>query len=69
MKQAGQIMLVRFPQADREAGNRRPALLLGQLPGDDDDWLLGMISSPTRHSTPKSMRASKHMPPTSLKAV
>ncbi len=49
MKQAGQIVLFRFPRADLEEGKLRPALLLGKLPGDYDDWLICMISSQTRH--------------------
>ncbi len=32
MKQAGQIVLFRFPQTDLEEGKLRPALLLGRLP-------------------------------------
>ena len=47
MKQAGQIVLFRFPQADLEEGKFRPALLLGKLPGDYDDWLICMISIQT----------------------
>ncbi len=49
MKQAGQVVLFRFPQTDLEAGKPRPALLLGRLPGDYDDWLICMISSQIRH--------------------
>jgi mRNA interferase MazF len=49
MKQAGQIILFRFSQTDLEEGKLRPALLLGKSPGDYDDWLIGMISSPARH--------------------
>jgi len=49
MKRAGQIVLFRFPQTDLEAGKLRPALLLGRLPGEYDDWLVCMISSQTRH--------------------
>jgi mRNA interferase MazF len=30
-------------------GKLRPALLLGKLPGEYDDWLICMISSQTRH--------------------
>jgi hypothetical protein len=33
MKQAGQIVVFRFPQTDLEEGKLRPALLLGRLPG------------------------------------
>ena len=49
MKQAGQIVLFRFPHADLEEGRLRPALLLGRLPGEYDDWLICMISSQVRH--------------------
>ncbi len=52
MKRAGQVVLFRFPQADLEAGKLRPALLLGRLPGDHDDWLICMISSQIRHCVP-----------------
>jgi mRNA interferase MazF len=53
MKQAGQIILFRFPQADMEEGKLRPALLLGRLPGEYDDWLICMISSQMRHYVPE----------------
>jgi len=49
MRQAGQIVLFRFPQTDLEEGKLRPALLLGRLPGEYDDWLICMISSQTCH--------------------
>lgn len=49
MKQAGQVVLFRFPRTDLEEGKLRPALLLGRLPGEYDDWLLCMISSQIRH--------------------
>ena len=39
MKQAGQVVLFRFPHADLEEGKLRPALLLRRLPGEYDDWL------------------------------
>ena len=45
MKQAGQIVLFQFPQTNVVPGKLRPALLLGQLPGPYDDWLICMISS------------------------
>jgi mRNA interferase MazF len=48
MKQAGQVVVFRFPQTDFEEGKLRPALLLGKLPGEYDDWLICMISSQTR---------------------
>ena len=40
MKEAGQVVVFRFPQTDLEKGKLRPALLLGTLPGDYDDWLI-----------------------------
>jgi len=49
MKQAGQVVLFRFPQTDLGEGKLRPALLLGKLPGEYDDWLICMISSQIRH--------------------
>jgi mRNA interferase MazF len=52
MKQAGQVVLFRFPHADLEAGKLRPAVLLGQLPGEYDDWLICMISSQLHHYIP-----------------
>lgn len=53
MKQAGQIVLFRFPQTDLEAGKLRPALLIGKTPSEYDDWLMCMISSQTRHYLPE----------------
>jgi len=52
MKQAGQIVLFRFPQTDLEEGKLRPALLLARLPDEYDDWLICMISSQIRHCVP-----------------
>jgi len=34
-------------------GEQYTALLLGQLPGDYDDWLICMISSQTHHYIPQ----------------
>ena len=48
MKRAGQVVVFRFPQTDLEVGKLRPALLLGKLPGNYDDWLICMISSQIR---------------------
>ena len=53
MKQAGQVVLFRFPHADLEEGKLRPALLLRRLPGEYDDWLTCMISSQVRHYIPE----------------
>lgn len=52
MRNAGDIVLFRFPQTDLAEGKLRPALLLGKLPGEYDDWLTCMISSQTRHYFP-----------------
>jgi mRNA interferase MazF len=49
MKQAGQVVLFKFPQTDLEQGKLRPALLISKLLGDYDDWLICMISSQTHH--------------------
>ena len=48
MKQAGQIVIFRFPQTDLQEGKLRPALLLGKLPGEFDDWPICMVSSQSR---------------------
>jgi mRNA interferase MazF len=47
MRQAGQIVLFKFPQTNLDYSKPRPALLLGRLPGQYDDWLISMISSKT----------------------
>lgn len=49
MKAAGQIVLLRFPQTNIGMGKLRPTLLLRQLPGAYDDWLVCMISSQLHH--------------------
>jgi len=53
MKQAGQIVLFKFPQTDLQERRLRPALLLGKLPGSYNDWLVCMISSQIRHTIPE----------------
>ncbi len=45
--------MFRFPQADLGEGKLRPALLLGKLPGEYDDWLLCMVSSQLWHKVPE----------------
>ena len=47
MRQAGQIVLFKFPQTNLDYSKLRPALLIGRLPGKYDDWLISMISSKT----------------------
>jgi len=45
MIREGQIVLFRFPYADHTEGKLRPALVIRQLPGAYEDWLICMISS------------------------
>ncbi|MEE9118915.1 MAG: type II toxin-antitoxin system PemK/MazF family toxin [Calditrichia bacterium] len=45
MIREGQIVLFRFPYADHKEGKLRPALVIRQLPGAYEDWLICMISS------------------------
>lgn len=49
MNQPGHVVLFRFSQTDLEEGKLRPALLLGKLPGEYDDWLMCMISTQLWH--------------------
>jgi mRNA interferase MazF len=48
MIQDGQVVLFTFPQTDQELGKLRPALVMRQLPGGHDDWLVCMISTRIR---------------------
>ncbi|HMQ54539.1 MAG TPA: type II toxin-antitoxin system PemK/MazF family toxin [Anaerolineae bacterium] len=48
----GDIILIRFPQTDLQAGKLRPALILAIAPGPYADLLLAMISSRTYQSIP-----------------
>ena len=41
----GQIVLFEFPKTDQVVGKLRPALIIRQLPGQYNDWLVCMISS------------------------
>ena len=50
MKRAGQIVLFPFPRTDLGEGKPRPALLLGRLPGEYDDWLIWWRSDSTTAS-------------------
>ncbi len=45
MIKEGQIVLFRFPQTDQSTGRARPALVLRQLPGPYDDWMICMVST------------------------
>jgi len=41
----GQVVLFKFPRTDLQEGKLRPALILRELPGKFNDWLICMISS------------------------
>jgi mRNA interferase MazF len=47
----GQVVLLRFPQADLVEGKLRPVLLLARVPGRHGDWLACMLSSQLHHAT------------------
>jgi mRNA interferase MazF len=48
----GDIVLVRFPQTDLEAGKLRPALVVALSPGRHSDALLAMITSRIHRTVP-----------------
>jgi len=41
----GDIVLIRFPRTDLQAGKLRPALVVALVPGRHNDWLIAAISS------------------------
>lgn len=43
----GEVVILPFPQTDLQAGKRRPALVVADLPGDD--LILCQITSQSRH--------------------
>jgi mRNA interferase MazF len=49
----GDIVLIRFPQADLQTGKLRPALIIAIAPGRHADLLLSLISSRTHQATPQ----------------
>jgi PemK-like, MazF-like toxin of type II toxin-antitoxin system len=49
MKECGQIVLFKFPHTEQSDAKLRPALLIGKLPGNFNDWLICMISTQLRH--------------------
>lgn len=49
----GDIVLIRFPQADLQRGKLRPALILAVAPGHHADLLLALISSRTYQAVPQ----------------
>jgi len=40
-----QVVLFRFPQTNQSVGKLRPALVIRDVPGPHEDWLICMISS------------------------
>lgn len=48
----GDIVLLRFPQADLEAGKLRPALVVAVAPGRHPDVLLSLITSRAYQEAP-----------------
>lgn len=49
---SGQIVIFRFPQTDLIVGKMRPALLIANLPSNQNDWLVCMISSQLHQTVP-----------------
>ncbi|MEA3396469.1 MAG: type II toxin-antitoxin system PemK/MazF family toxin [Chloroflexota bacterium] len=49
----GDIVLIRFPQADLQTGKLRPALVVAIAPGHHADLLLALISSRTYQAIPQ----------------
>ena len=43
--EAGQLGLLRLPQADLTPGKLRPVLLIAQVPGRHGDWLVCRVTS------------------------
>lgn len=50
---AGDLVLVRFPQADLSAGKLRPALVIALAPGRHPDVLLALVTSQVRQAVPQ----------------
>lgn len=49
----GDVVLIRFPQADLKAGKLRPALVVAVAPGQHADVLLALVSSRTYQAVPE----------------
>jgi mRNA interferase MazF len=49
----GDIVLIRFPRTDLQAGKLRPALVVAIAPGHHADLLLALISSRTYQAVPR----------------
>lgn len=52
MPARGDIVLARFPFTDRSGAKLRPVLVLADVPGPHDDYLVVFISSQTRMAVP-----------------
>jgi len=50
---SGDVVLIRFPQADLHIGKLRPALVVAIAPGRHADLLLALISSRTYQAVPQ----------------
>jgi mRNA interferase MazF len=48
----GDIVLIRFPQADLQSGKLCPALVIAIAPGRHDDVLLALVSSRVHQAIP-----------------
>ncbi len=49
MIRPGHVAILRFPNTDMSSGKPRPVLLIAQVPGVHDDWLIGMLSTQLQH--------------------
>lgn len=56
----GDIVLIRFPQADLQAGKLRPALVIGAAPGRHADLLLALIPSQIQQVVPEFDEVIEH---------
>jgi len=45
MVREGKVVLFRFPQTNQTSGKLRPALVIRDVPGLHEDWLICMVSS------------------------
>ena len=52
MREPGQVVLMSFPQVDLSPGKRRPVLLVAQVPGPYEDWLVCMLSTNLQQALP-----------------
>ena len=49
----GDVVLIRFPQADLRTGKLRPALVVAIAPGPHTDLLLALVTSRTYQAVPR----------------